>query len=125
VTYAYRDLADLIAAGAQAASTPLTVYSTPAGSIKAPGVLIQADEPWWTPESFDFYRERYLVIAFVVASAPSSAYDALHDLVRLVWASLAGAEAWYLEDFGAPRQDDSTGSVYLAAAGRAFTRKPH
>lgn len=110
-------LAEMLTAEAVDVGFPLTVYAVPAASMKAPGILIQPDDPWREPFSFDHYLERYVAIGFVVASDSPSAYRQLARLVDLILTTIPfDGGSWDWDSASAPRLDESTGSVYLAAA---------
>ena len=106
-----------LAAVLVASDYPANVYAYPAGSIKAPALVLRPDEPWMKPgPALGLLSEGWLAVAVAPAGDPRSGMDTLRNLLlELVDTLPAG---WAFRETGRPIVDESTGIPMLAAAAR-------
>ncbi len=112
-----------------AQAAPANVYPTPAAQVVAPAVLIRADEPWRdlaaAGRTFTHQVGRYLAIAVASSSDVASSYEVLDDLVERIIATVDALEGWAWSSVTAPYLDETTGTVFIAAAVRLSFAQPN
>lgn len=81
--------------------------------LVAPAVVIRPDEPWFEPDTFCKYAQRY---AAVVAVGEASAEDGINRMHTIAVAIIANLPAgWDWESVGSVLLDESTGTAFMAA----------
>lgn len=108
--------------------TGVSVYDSPTPQLVPPAVVIRPDNPWVETPSrgdgggFCFDRQRYVAVAVVTASTPSSGLRKLYAILWGIRQTLDALAGWEWISMGAPVIDESTGSAYLAAPVRLTYR---